>query len=142
MTRDTPHDYIDKAIAIETTEDMPMIRKAQFFEFQKLGKEALGQYEKTLSRFPNSAYARKKAVELLELQAKEKIGDDNQNALIDIDKALSYDPENTNLLSIKAILLDTLGDNEQAKIIIDKIKEQDPHNPDLDFVFKKIHRIE
>jgi len=135
------HEYIDKAIAVETTEDIPMIRKAQFFEFQKQGKEALEQYKKTLNNFPSSEYARKKAVELLELQAKEKIGDDNQNALIDINQALSYDPENANLLSIKAILLDTLGDNEQAKNIIDKIKEQDPRNPDLDFVYKKIHRI-
>ena len=58
---------------------------------------------------------KKKAVELLELQAKEKIGDDNQNALIDIDKALSYDPENTNLLSIKAILLDTLEITNKPK---------------------------
>ena len=136
------HEYIDKAIAIETTEDMPMIRKAQFFEFQKLAKEALAQYIKTLNNFPSSEYAKKKAVELLEIQAKEKIGDDNQNALTDIDLALSYDPENANLLSIKAILLDTLGDNEQAKKIINKIKQQDPHNPDLDFIYRKINNLE
>ena len=136
------HEYIDRAIAIETTEDIPMIRKAQFFEFQKLIKEATEQYRKTLNNFPSSTYARKKVIELLEAQAKEKIGSDNQNALADINEALSCDPENADLLSIKAILLDALGDNEQAIEIINKIKKQDPDNPDLDFVYKKIHRIE
>lgn len=58
------HEYIDKAISLETTEDMPMIRKAQFFEYQEKKTEALEQYKKTLDRFPNSEYARKKVLEL------------------------------------------------------------------------------
>lgn len=54
------HEYIDKAIIIETEEDMPMIRKAQFFEFQNLKNDAIEQYKKTLNKFPNSEYAKKK----------------------------------------------------------------------------------
>ncbi|MEX0918482.1 MAG: tetratricopeptide repeat protein [Candidatus Paceibacterota bacterium] len=58
------HEYIDKAISLEATEDMPMIRKAQFFEYQEKITEALNQYKKTLDRFPNSKYARIKIAEL------------------------------------------------------------------------------
>lgn len=57
------HDYIDQAISIENESDMPMIRKAQFFEFQGLVDEAIDQYKKTLIRFPNSDYAQKKIEE-------------------------------------------------------------------------------
>lgn len=135
------HIYIDKAIAIENTEDMPMIRKAQFFEFQNLSEEAVKQYINTLNYFPNSKYAKKKVVELLEIQAKEKIWDDNESALMDINQALWYDPENGNLLSIKAILLDAIGYNDQAKEIISKVKQKNPDDDDLDFVYKKIYRI-
>jgi tetratricopeptide (TPR) repeat protein len=135
------HEYINKAIAIETTEDMPMIRKAQFFEFQNLKREAAEQYKKTLNNFPNSEYAKKKIVEFLRILAEEQIGNNNQEALIDIDSALSYAPDNTNLISIKAILLDVLGDNKQAIELIDKAKKNDPDNSDLDFVYKKIHRL-
>lgn len=58
------HEFIDKAISIETGEEMPMIRKAQFFEFQELKKEAIEQYKKTLNKFSNSRYAKKKILEL------------------------------------------------------------------------------
>jgi len=58
------HDYIDQAIQIEIESDMPMIRKAQFFEFQQQTAEALAQYKKTLEKFPNSEYVQKKVVEL------------------------------------------------------------------------------
>lgn len=60
----TAHDYIDEAIKIEKESDMPMIRKAQFFEFQQQTAEALNQYKKTLENFPNSEYAQKKILEL------------------------------------------------------------------------------
>ena len=60
----TAHDYIDEAIKIEEESDMPMIRKAQFFEFQQQTTDALNQYKKTLENFPNSAYAQKKILEL------------------------------------------------------------------------------
>jgi tetratricopeptide (TPR) repeat protein len=58
------HDYIYQAIQIANESDMPMIRKAQFFEYQEKIAEALEQYKKTLSRFPMSEYAKKKVVEL------------------------------------------------------------------------------
>lgn len=57
------HEFIDKAITLEGAE-MPMIRKAQFFEFQQQKAEALEQYKKTLEHFPHSEYARNKIVEL------------------------------------------------------------------------------
>lgn len=60
----TAHDYIDQAIQIESESDMPMIRKAQFFEFQQRTAEALDQYKKTLENFPSSEYAQKKIAEL------------------------------------------------------------------------------
>lgn len=61
----TAHDFIDEAIKIENESDMPMIRKAQFFEFQQQKTEALNQYKRTLEKFPKSEYARNKIVELL-----------------------------------------------------------------------------
>lgn len=57
------HEFIDKAITLEGAE-MPMIRKAQFFEFQQQKAKALDQYKKTLENFPRSEYARNKIVEL------------------------------------------------------------------------------
>ncbi len=60
----TAHDYIDQAIQMENESDMPMIRKAQFFEYQEKTTEAIEQYEKTLNKFPNSEYAKKKILEL------------------------------------------------------------------------------
>lgn len=57
------HELIDKAITLEGAE-MPMIRKAQFFEYQEKMVEALEQYKKTLIRFPDSEYAKKKVQEL------------------------------------------------------------------------------
>lgn len=61
---DKAHEFIDKAISFEMEEDMPMIRKAQIFEFQNLKTEALEQYKKTLSKFPDSEFANKKVLEL------------------------------------------------------------------------------
>lgn len=58
------YNYIDQAIQIETESDMPMIRKAQFFEAQQQQAKALEQYKKTLEYFPHSEYARNKIVEL------------------------------------------------------------------------------
>lgn len=58
------HDYIDQAIQMENESDIPMIKKAQFFEYQEKSAEALEQYKKTLNKFPNSEYARNKISEL------------------------------------------------------------------------------
>ena len=58
------HDYIDQAIMIENEIDMPMIRKAQFFEVQRQKKKAIEQYKKTLEKFPYSKYARNKIEEI------------------------------------------------------------------------------
>ncbi|MCX6763304.1 MAG: tetratricopeptide repeat protein [Candidatus Moranbacteria bacterium] len=59
------HNYIDRLILLENESDMPMIRKAQFFEFQRDTKGAIGQYQKTLAKFPDSEYAIKKLKELI-----------------------------------------------------------------------------
>jgi len=58
------HEYIDQAILMENESDMPMIRKAQFFEFQEKTAEALEQYKKTLKMFSTSEYSKKKVLEL------------------------------------------------------------------------------
>lgn len=58
------HQLIDKAISLDNDEDMPMLRKAQIFEYQNLKTEALSQYKKTLDKFPNSEFAKKKVEEL------------------------------------------------------------------------------
>jgi tetratricopeptide (TPR) repeat protein len=58
------HEYIDQVILMENESDMPMIRKAQFFEYQDKTAEALEQYKKTLEMFPASEYAKKKVFEL------------------------------------------------------------------------------
>ncbi len=59
------HDYIDQAIQLENDSNIPMIRKAQFFEAQQQQVKALEQYKKTLEVFPHSEYARNKILELL-----------------------------------------------------------------------------
>ncbi|MCK9626830.1 MAG: tetratricopeptide repeat protein [Bacteroidales bacterium] len=135
-------------------DEMGYFRKAQFYLSTRAGiynaykengvgiKRAIEALKKTIELDPKNWYAISQLAEVSEFLAKEYIGENNQEALVYIDQALSYNPENANLLSIKAILLDSLGGNEQAKKIINKIKEQDPHNPDLDFVYKKIHKIE
>jgi len=67
---DKAHEFIDKSIEInkQTNQrndaDMPMLRKAQFYESQNLKNKALEQYKKTLSVFPNSEWAKKKIIEL------------------------------------------------------------------------------
>ena len=135
-------------------DEMGYFRKAQFYLSTRAGiynaykennigiKRAIEALKKTIELDPKNWHATSQLTEVSELLAKKYIGENNQEALVYIDQALLYDPENANLLSIKAILLDTLGDNEQAKKIIDKIKEQDPHNPDLDFIYRKINKLE
>jgi len=61
---DQAHQYIDHVIAAESESDIPMIRKAQFFEYQDKKEEALAQYKKTIQIFPGSQYATKKIEEL------------------------------------------------------------------------------
>ncbi|MBU0531375.1 tetratricopeptide repeat protein [Patescibacteria group bacterium] len=64
------HKFIDKSIEIQkqtgqrNDADMPMLRKAQIFEYQGKIPEALEQYKKTLNVFPNSSYALNKISEL------------------------------------------------------------------------------
>lgn len=61
------HNYIDQAIQIENESDMPMIRKAQFFESHGDTENAIKQYRKTVAKFPDSEYAVKKLKELLQV---------------------------------------------------------------------------
>ena len=57
------HEFIDKAFTLSGAET-PMIRKAQFFEFQEKIAESQEQYKKTLDKFPNSKYAKKEILRL------------------------------------------------------------------------------
>jgi len=61
---DKAHEYIGQAISMENESDMPMVRKAQFFEYQDRITDALEQYKKTLKMFPTSEHANKKILEL------------------------------------------------------------------------------
>ncbi len=105
-------------------------------------KRAIESLKCVLKDNPKNWYALNQLTGVSEFLAKKFIGTNNQEALVYIDGALKYAPDNMNLISIKAILLDALGDNEQAVKLIKLAKEKDPDNPDLDFVYKKIHRIE
>lgn len=58
------HSYIDKAILLEKNSELPMVRKAQFFEYQLYPEKALEQYVKTVERFPDSEFAKEKIEEL------------------------------------------------------------------------------
>ncbi len=58
------HLLIDKVIQMETESDIPMIRKAQFFEYQGEPELAKMQFRKVLEAFPSSKYARKRLKEL------------------------------------------------------------------------------
>ena len=77
------HEYIDQTILMENESDMPMIRKAQFFEYQKKTVEALEQYKKTLAVFSTSEYANKKVLELSESFVGEKLENYNHDGLTD-----------------------------------------------------------
>lgn len=105
-------------------------------------KRAIESLKKVIGFNPDNWFAINQIVETLETLAKKQIGNNNQEALTNINSALFYAPDNTKLIAIKAILLDVLGDNKQAIELIDRAKQNDPDNSDLDFVYKKIHKIE
>ncbi len=135
-------------------DEIGYFRKAQFYLSTRAGiynaykdndvgiKKAVEALKKVIELNSKNWYAINQLIEALEFLAKKLIGNNNQEALTYINDGLKYDPDNVNLISIKAILLNTLGDNEKAIKLIDIAKEKDPDNPDLDFVYKKIHRIE
>ena len=58
------YEFIDKAIELERDSEMPMVRKAQFLEYQGRTEEAIEQYRKAAHEFPTATFARNKVVEL------------------------------------------------------------------------------
>jgi tetratricopeptide (TPR) repeat protein len=137
----------------QVLDEIGYFRKAQFYLSTRAGiynaykendigtKRAIEALKKVVEFNSKNWYALNQLTEALEFLAKKIIGVNNQGALTYIEDALKYAPENMNLVSIKAILLDTLGDNEQAVRLIKIAKDKDPYNTDLDFVYKKIMKI-
>ena len=97
--------------------------------------------KKVVELNPKNWYALNQLTGALEFLAKKIVGDNNSGALAYIEDALKYAPNNTNLISIKAILLDALGDKEKAIKLIRIAKEKDPDNEDLDNVYQKINSL-
>lgn len=58
------YEYIDKAIEIERDNEMPMVRKGQFLEYQGRIEEAIQQYQKAAQEFPTADFARSRVIEL------------------------------------------------------------------------------
>ena len=81
-----------------------------------------------------------KIVETLQLLAEKQVGNNNQEALINIDTALNISPDNANLIVIKAILLHALGNKESAIEWIGIAKEKYPDNDGIDSIYKKISK--
>ncbi len=61
------YEYINKAIEIERNDEMPMVRKGQFLEYQGRIEEAIEQYKKAAQEFPTADFARNKVIELSKL---------------------------------------------------------------------------
>jgi tetratricopeptide (TPR) repeat protein len=136
----------------EALDEIGYFRQAQFYLSTRAGvynaykendigvKRAVEALNKVLELNSSNWYAVNQLIEASEFLAEKIIGKNNREALTYVDDALRYASDNMRLVSMKAILLDTLGDNKQAVKLIDIAKGKDPDNPDLNFVYKKIHR--
>ena len=138
----------------KTSDEIGYFRRAEFYLSTRAGiynaykendigiKRAIEALKKVTALNPKNWYALNKLTEVLEFLAKKIVGENNHEALVYVDDALKYAPDNTNLISIKAILLDALGDKEQAIKLIGIAKEKDPANDDLDNVYQKINNLQ
>lgn len=131
-------------------DEIGFFRKALFYlstnfeSYQKddIGiKRAIEALKKVIKSNPDNWFAKNKIVEVLESLAKKQAGENNQEALTNIDSALVYNPNNISLIAMKAILHDAVGDKENAIKWINIAKEKDPNNDDLDNVYKKINNL-
>lgn len=137
----------------KTSDEIGYFRKAEFYLSTRAGiynaykendvgiKRAIEALKKVVEFNPKNWYALNQLTGALEFLAKKIVGENNNQALTYIEDALRYAPDNTNLISIKAILLDALGDKEQAIKLIRIAKEKDPTNDDLDNVYQKINNL-
>lgn len=132
-------------------DEIGYFRKALFYlstnfeSYQKddIGiKRAIDALQKVLKSNPDNWFAKNKIVETLQLLAEKQVGNNNQEALINIDTALNISPDNANLIVIKAILLHALGNKESAIEWIGIAKEKYPDNDGIDSIYKKIHNLE
>ena len=104
-------------------------------------KRAIEALKQVLKSNPDNWFAKKQIIETLELLAKKKAGEQNQEALTYVDTALIYDPDNMQLMAMKAMFHHCLDDKENAIKWINKAKEKDPDNDDLDNVYKEINGL-
>ncbi len=134
----------------EDVDEISLFRKALFYlstNFESYQKDDIGikraveSLKRVLKDNPNNWFARKQIIATLELLAKKIAGKDNKTALGYIDDALIYDPNSSQLMAMKAILHDGLGDKQNAIEWINKAKEKDPTNEDLNNVYQKINNL-
>ncbi|HBB56803.1 TPA: hypothetical protein DEW47_03020 [Patescibacteria group bacterium] len=135
-------------------EEIFYFRKAQFYlstrgaiynEFKEndIGKKrAVEALKRVIDINPSNWFAVNQIVEALDFLAEKQRGVNNQEAFTYIDTALHYDPNNTNLLISKAILLYHLGEKERAVELISMVKEKYPDHDGVDFIYKKINDLE
>lgn len=137
----------------KTSDEIGYFRRAEFYLSTRAGiynaykennvgiKRAIEALKKVVELNPKNWYALNQLTGVLEFLAKKIVGENKHEALAYIEDALRYVTDNTNLISIKAILLDALGDKEQAIKLIGIAKEKDPTNEDLNNVYQKINNL-
>lgn len=131
-------------------DEIGLFRKAWFYlstnfecyQVDDIGiKRAIESLKKVIELNPDNWFAKNKIVEALESLARKQVSEQKQEALANIDTALTYNPDNSHLFAMKAILHEALGDKENAIKWIKKAKEKDPTNEDLDNVYQKINNL-
>jgi len=105
-------------------------------------KRAIEALKEVIKLNHDNWFAKNKLVETLQLLAEKQIGSDNTKALANIDEALNISPSDTNLITIKAILLHALGDKESAAEWIEKAKMIRLDDDGIESIYKKIHNLE
>lgn len=135
-------------------DEIYFFRKAQFYLSTRAGiynaykendigkKRAIEALKEVLKLNSNNWFAKNEIVETLQSLAEGQIGTNNKEALDNINTALEYGADNTNLIVIKAILLHALGDEQSAIKWIGVAKEKYPDNDGIDSIYKKIHNLE
>lgn len=133
-------------------DEIGYFRKALFYLFTNFEcyqkddigtKRAIEALQSVIKINPGNWFAKNQIVETLESLARKQTSEgQKQEALYNIDRALTYNPRSSNLIAMKAILHEAIGDKENAIKWIKKAKEKDPDNDDLNNVYKKINNLQ
>jgi len=128
----------------DVTDEVSLFKKA-FCYFVFPGPDEIQNNRKivkylklVLKSNPDNEVARKLFVAASEQLVDKVVGQDNKTALVYINDALTYDPENSRLMAKKAILYEGLGNKKRAIEWINKAKEKDPTDDELNDIYEKI----